>query len=132
MKKLGTYMLRIPFTNSITMIHCHAYIHFISQILIVFFILCCLIHRISEEKKKSKIFGEYLRMSTKGKQLVRIDVIKPDMSEIKAIKGKLYERALKMFARRYGDTYDPKDVKDFLKLCQAMVDGFRANIRKFT
>ena len=54
------------------------------------------------------------------------------MSESKAIKAKLYERALKMYARRYGDTLDPKDVEDFLKLCQAMVDGFRADICKRT
>ena len=26
----------------------------------------------------------------------------------------------------------PKDVEDFLKLCRAMVDGFRADIRKRT
>ena len=45
-------------------------------------------------------------MDTKGKQLVCVNALKPDISEIKAIKGKLFERAPNMYARCYGDTLD--------------------------
>ena len=45
-------------------------------------------------------------MDTKGKQLVRVNAFQPDLSEIKTIMGKLFERALEMYARRYGDTLD--------------------------
>ena len=47
-------------------------------------------------------------MNARGKQIVSVNAVKRDMTKIKTIKGKLSERALKMFTRRYGDTLELK------------------------
>ena len=60
-------------------------------------------------------------MNTKGKQLVCINAIKPDMSKIKDIRGKLPERGLKMFTRHHGDTLDLTKVEVQLDVVCAVI-----------
>ena len=45
-------------------------------------------------------------MDAKEKQLVCVNIVAPDMTKINTIKGKMSERALKMFTRCYGDTLE--------------------------
>ena len=68
----------------------------------------------------------------KGKKLVCISALKPDISEIKAIKGKLSERALKMHARRYGDTLDLTKVEVQMDVVSAFIQFYDPPLRCFT
>ena len=71
-------------------------------------------------------------MNAKGKQLVCINVVKPDMTKIKAIKGKLFEIALKMFTRRYGDTLDLTKVEVQLDVVSSLIQFYDPPLRYFT
>ena len=71
-------------------------------------------------------------MNTKGKQFVCINAIKPDMSKIKAIKRKLFERALKQFTRRYRDILDLTKVKVQLDVVSALIQFYDPPLRCFT
>ena len=72
-----------------------------------------------------------LKLNTKGKQLVSINAIKSDMTKIKAIKEKLFERALKMFTRRYGDTLDLTKVEVQLDVVSALIQFYDPPLRCF-
>ena len=71
-------------------------------------------------------------MDTKGRQLVRVSTFQPDLSEIETIKGKSSERALKMFARRYGDTLDLTRVDVQMDVVSALVQFNDPPMRCFT
>ena len=71
-------------------------------------------------------------MDTRGKQLVRVNAYKPDLSEIKTIKGKLYERALKTCARRYGDTLDLTKLKVQMDAVSTLIQFYDPPLRCFT
>ena len=71
-------------------------------------------------------------MDVKGKQLVCVNACKPDLFEIKTIKGKLSERALKMYTRRYGDTLDLTKVEVQMDAVSALIQFYDPPLRCFT
>ena len=71
-------------------------------------------------------------MNARGKQLICISIVKPDMTKIKTIKGKLSERALKMFVRCYGNTLELTKVDVQLDAISALVQFYDPPLRCFT
>ena len=71
-------------------------------------------------------------MSTKGKQLVYINVIKPDVTKIKVVKERLSERSLKKFTRRYGHSLDLTKVEVQLNAISALIQFYDPPLRCFT
>ena len=71
-------------------------------------------------------------MDTRGKQLIRANAYKPDLSEIKNIKGKLSDRALKTYARRYGDTLDLTKLEVQMDTISALIQFYDPPLRCFT
>ena len=74
----------------------------------------------------------FKKMDNRGKQLVRVNAFRPDISEIKTIKGKLSERALKVYARRYGDTLDLTRVEVQMDVVSALIQFYDPPLRCFT
>ena len=73
-----------------------------------------------------------LKMNARGIQLVRVNAIKLDMTKIKTIKGKLSEKALKMFVRRYDDTLELTKVDVQLDAISTLVQFYNPLLRCFT
>ena len=71
-------------------------------------------------------------MDAKGKQLIRVNACKTDLSEIKMIKGKLSERALKMYTLQYGDTLDLTKVEVQMDAVSALIQFYDPPLRCFT
>ena len=71
-------------------------------------------------------------MNAKGKQLVRINVTKPDVTRIKAVKERLSERAMKTFTRRYGDILELIKIEVQLDAISALVQFYDPQLRCFT
>ena len=71
-------------------------------------------------------------MNTKGKQLVRINATKPDMTQIEAIRERLSERDLKTFNRHYGDILDLTKAEVQLGVISSLVQFYDPLLRCFT
>ena len=72
------------------------------------------------------------KLNVRGKQLVRVNVVKLDMTKIKTMKRKLSEKALKMFTHCYGDTLKLTKVDVKLDAISALVQFYDPLLRYIT